>query len=91
MEEIKNTKSYYVGLAEDNRINLITVEKQSGEQFLFEFPLDFDVSQMIHYKIIDGELVYDEYVMPEPEPEPNTDEVTTDEIASAIMEGVNEV
>lgn len=76
MEEMKNTKSYYVGLAEDNRINLLTVNRQSDEQFLFEFPLDFNPSEIINYKIIDGELVYDEYVYPEmPEPEPTAEEM----------------
>lgn len=74
MEEI-TMKSYYVGLAEDNRINLLTVNQQSDEQFLFEFPLDFNPSEIINYKIIDGELVYDEYVTPEIVPEPTTDDV----------------
>ena len=75
MDEMINAKSYYIGLDEDNRINLLTVEKQSDEQFLFDFPLDFNPSEIINYKIIDGVLVYDEFVYPEVEPEPTTEDL----------------
>lgn len=56
------TKSYYVAIDANNRIYLLTAEKQSDEQFLFEFPEEFDEWEIINYKIIDGKLVYSEFI-----------------------------
>lgn len=64
MEELKNT--YYVLLNDEGRITLLTVGRQLEEQVPFEFPLDFNPSEIIDYKIVDGELVYDKYEPPVP-------------------------
>ena len=69
--------SWYVKLNQDNRITMVTSTQQEEEQFLFDFPMDFDISQHNNYKIIDGELVYDEMVYPAIEPPtPVEDRVT---------------
>ena len=67
-------KSYYISLDADNRINVLTVNQQSDEQFLFDFPEDFDEGDIINYKIVDGVLVRDEFVYPEIEPQPTLEE-----------------
>lgn len=96
---------YALNLSEDNRILSActplpnakdekgnpTVELVDGKyngMVVVESLPDGDVSD---YLYIDGEYVYDP--LPEPEePEPSTgDEVTTDDMAAAIMEGVNAV
>lgn len=68
-------------LNEENRIVMVTREKQDEEQFLFDFPSDFAFSDIINYKIVDGELVYDEMPIPEPEPQ-----LTQEEINKANIE-----
>ena len=68
---------YYVKLNDENRIALITLMQQDEDQFLFEFPEDFDMSKMIHYKIIDNELVYDEIVFPKIKPQESLEEQIT--------------
>lgn len=62
--EVKNTITMYVLLGGDNRITMVTVEQQNEEQFVFEFPADFAFSDIINYKIVDNELIRDEYVYP---------------------------
>ena len=62
-----NEKLYYILLSEDNRITMLTVEKQNEEQVAFEFPQDFNVSDIINYQIIDDELIYNPIPIPEPE------------------------
>lgn len=70
------TKLYYISTNEENRICLLTAEKQSEEQILFEFPEDFDICSILNYKIVNGVLVYDKLVFPEsPQIEPTTDEI----------------
>lgn len=55
----------------------------------------FPVGNVADYLYIDGEFVYDPLPKPEPEPEPEPGPtgktVTADEMAAAIMEGVNEI
>ena len=66
IEEIKEeTKSMYVLLNEDNRISMVTKDKQSEKQFEFVFPNDFDFSSIANWKIADGELIYDKLTIPE--------------------------
>jgi len=69
---------YYVQLDGDNRIKLVTAVKQNDEQFLFEFPESFDFTQMIHYKIVDNDLIYDEFVFPEIKPQESIEQQLTD-------------
>lgn len=68
---------YYVKLDENNRLAMITLVQQDEEQFLFDFPESFDMTQMIHYKIIDNELIYDE-IKPQ---EPLEDQITNLQLA----------
>lgn len=68
---------YYVKLDENNRLSMITLTQQDEEQFLFEFPDVFDITQMIHYKIIDNELVYDEMIFPEIKPQESLEDQIT--------------
>ena len=77
MEREDKIMKYYVKTDEDSRISLITLIQQDEEQFLFEFPEDFDIIQMIHYKIIDNELIYDEKVFPEIKPQESLEEQIT--------------
>lgn len=57
----------------------------NGMPVVETFPDDFP-----DYLYVDGKYVYDP--LPEPEPiEPTGEEVTTDDMAAAIMEGVNAV
>ena len=58
----------YVLLNEENRIIMVTAMKQDEAQFEFDFPSDFVFSDIINWKIVDGELVYDELVIEIPEP-----------------------
>ena len=86
---------YYVKLDENNRIMLLTLMKQDESQFSFEFPKDFDITQMIHYKIIDNELVYDEMIFPEIKPQETIEEQLTNmqlaicEIYEMMLGGIN--
>ena len=60
--------------------------KYNGMPVVEKLP-DGDVSD---YLYVDGEYIHDP--LPKPEPiEPAGEEVTTDDMAEAIMEGVNEV
>lgn len=92
MEEIK---SMYVLLNEDNRISMVTKDKQSEEQFEFVFPNDFDFSSIASWKIVNEELVYDKLPIPEHPHEPTAEEriaeleeqlLMTDEIAVELYE-----
>lgn len=58
----------FVLLNEENRIVMTTREKQNDEQFEFDFPSDFAFSDIINWKIVNGELIYDEIQIPELEP-----------------------
>lgn len=85
MEEILNefenlkipepTNSWWVKLDSDNRICMITSTQQEEEQFLFDFPQDFDIGSHNNYKIVDGELIYDEMVYPEIEVQPTEEQL----------------
>lgn len=76
IEEIKEeTKSMYVLLNEDNRICMVTKDKQREDQFEFDLPSDFDFSGIANWKIADGELIYDKLIIPEEPKAPTTDEV----------------
>lgn len=88
MEEMifETNNSYYVALNEENRITMVTSTKQNDDMFLFDFPLDFDITQHINYKIENGELVHDEFVYPEIEPvTPLEDRVTTLEEENSLL------
>jgi hypothetical protein len=75
IDEVKEEiKTMYVLLNEENRICMVTKDKQREEQFEFAFPSDFDFSGIANWKIVDGELVYDELIIPTPEPKPTPEE-----------------
>lgn len=89
---------YVLNLAEDNRV-LSVCDKLDGVDYS-EVPIvdkrPEDVypgcnTEDCYY--IDGEYIYDpEPKDPEPEPDPSSGEdLTADEMAAAIMEGVNEI
>lgn len=73
-EIIEPVNQYYVALNEENRITMVTSTKQNNDMFLFDFPVGFDISQHINYKIIDGELVFDEFIYPEIEVQPTLEQ-----------------
>ena len=73
-EVVEEIKSMYVLLNEDNRISMVTKDKQSEEQFEFVFPNDFDFSSIASWKIVNEELVYDELPIPEHPHEPTAEE-----------------
>lgn len=73
-ENKEEIKMMYVLLNEENRICMVTKEKQREEQFEFAFPSDFNFSGIANWKIADGELVYDELIVPTPESEPTPEE-----------------
>lgn len=77
---------YALNLAEDGRVLSVTKDKYGaeGQPRVTEFPQD-DVSQ---YRFIDGEFIYDPLPDP-PEPAPEPEYVTYEELAEAIREGVN--
>lgn len=68
MEEIK---TMYVLLNEENRICMVTKDKQNEKQFEFDFSSDFDFSGIANWKIVDGELIYDELIIPTSEQQPS--------------------
>ena len=68
-------KSYYVALDEENRITGVQSTKVNDNMFLFDFPVGFDVTQHINYKIVDGELVFDEFIYPEIEVQPTKEQL----------------
>lgn len=74
-EIMAQENSYYVCLDSENRINVVTVVQQSEEQFLFDFPTGFDFSDIINWKIVDGELVNEPIIIPESEPQPTQEEI----------------
>lgn len=79
---------YALNLAEDGRVLSVTLDKYGaeGQPRVTEFP-DDDVS---NYRYVDDEFIYDPLPdLPEPEPEPQGEYVTYDELAGAIREGVN--
>lgn len=90
---------YVLNLAKDNRILSVwgVIEGQDyGDMPMVEkrpedlVPADATEKEKDcnNYLYVDGEYIYD----PLPEPiEPTGDEVTTDDLAMAILEGVNEV
>lgn len=88
--------TYFIELNEDNRISLLTVERQNDEQFEFAFPADFEVSNMINYKIIEGELVLEPIEIPEPTDEPTDTEILeealcdVDEAHTARLDAIEE-
>jgi hypothetical protein len=73
-EVVEEIKSMYVLLNEENRICMVTKDKQSEEQFEFDFPSDFDFSGIANWKIVDGELIYDKLSIPEAPKEPTAEE-----------------
>lgn len=72
MEE--NKKVMYVLLNEENRICMATVNRQNEEQFEFAFPNDFPFTDIINWKIVNGELVYDKLIIPTPPHKPTAEE-----------------
>lgn len=74
-EIMTQANSYYVCLDSENRINVVTAVQQSEEQFLFEFPTGFDFSDIINWKIVDGKLVNEPIIIPEPELKPTQEEI----------------
>ena len=82
---------YALTIDTNNRILRATFEEFATEtDILVETLPDGDISD---YKYIDGEYVHDPLPKPpEPEPEPTpsgTGDVSYDELAAAIKEGVN--
>lgn len=84
-------------LNEENRIVMVTREKQNDKQFEFDFPSDFAFSDIINWKIVNCELVYNHIPIPEPEPVvpiedrvselEETTEITSDTLG-AVMETI---
>lgn len=74
---------WWVLTNEENRIIMLTAMKQEDDQFEMNFPKDFDISMHNNYKVVDGELVYDEVVLPEIKPQPTLQE-QIDELNVAI-------
>lgn len=70
----ENKRVMYVLLNEENRICMVTVDRQNEEQFEFAFSSDFRFSDIVNWKIIDGELIYDELIIPEPPKKPTAEE-----------------
>ena len=75
---------------EEDRIVMVTSEKQNDDQFEFELPENFDISTHNNYKVVDGELVYDEVILPEVKPQPSLQE-QVDELNATIDTLVTEV
>ena len=92
---------YVLNLAEDNRIlstwEIVEGQDYTGMPIVEKRPEDLvpanaskKEKDCTNYFYVDGEYIYDP--LPDPEPiEPTGDEVTTDDLANAILEGVNEV
>lgn len=70
-------------LNEENRIVMVTREKQNDEQFEFDFPSDFAFGDIINWKIVNGKLVNDEILIPI-EPKQQTIEERLAEMQEAI-------
>ncbi len=86
LETLEPIKQWYVKLNKENRICMVTGIKQEEEQFLFEFPDDFNISQHNNYKIINGELVFDEMVYEEIEPQPTEEQLRITELEQQLIE-----
>ena len=82
---IDNATKYYVKLNEENRIVKTTLMQEEDSQFLFEFPEGFDFSQIIHYKIINNELIREDFVFPEIEVSPSLEEQNRADIDYILM------
>ena len=83
---------YALNLDADNRILsaclILSIGNYDGMPIVNTLP-DGDISD---YKYINDEYVYDPLPKPEPpEPAPAGEDLTADEMATAIMEGVNAV
>ena len=81
---------------ETNRILSAWVEipgqDYTGLPIVEEKPDDSDGKWVSDYLYVDGAYIYDPVPRPEPpEPTPSSENLTTDEMATAIMEGVNAV
>ena len=81
---------YALNLSEDNRILSATFDQYgTPDQPRVE---KLPEGNLPDYIYVDGEYVYEPLPEPEPpEPEPTGEAITADEMATAIMEGVNEV
>lgn len=73
-----NTITMYVLLSEDNRICMVTTNRQNEEQFEFAFPSDFNFSDIINWKIVNDKLVYDELPKVEPIPQMSLEDRISD-------------
>ena len=90
-EIIEPVNQYYVALDSDNRITEVQSIKKNEDMFLFDFPIGFDISNHQNYKIVDGELVFDEFIYPEIEVQPTEEQkqiAELQEIVTATDEAV---
>lgn len=89
-EVITPQNQYYTLLDTDNRITMATAIQQNEEQFLFSYPTGFDFGAIHDYKIVDGELVHEPVIYPEPEPQPTkTEQLRADVDYIAAMTGID--
>ncbi len=79
-------QQYWVLLTEEKRICKISDKQENEYMFLFEFPDDFEFSQHNNYKIINGELVFDEMVYEEIEPQPTEEQLRITELEQQLIE-----
>ena len=83
----------YIKIDNTNRITAASYNFHCGDgEIEVVIPEDIQLENIHDYLYINGDYAYDPLPKPEPiEPEPAGEEVTTDDMAAAIMEGVNAV
>lgn len=87
--EVEPHNQYYTLLDTENRITMATAIQQNDEQFLFDYPTGFDFGAIHDYKIVDGELVHEPVIYPEPEPQPTgTEKLKADVDYIATITGI---
>lgn len=84
-EIIEPVNQFYVELNEENRITGVQSTKVNDNMFLFDFPVGFDISNHQNYKIIDGELVFDEFIYPEIEVQPTEEQLRITALEEALL------
>ena len=73
-EVITPQNQYYTLLDAEKRITMATSIQQEDKQFLFDYPTGFDFGTIHDYKIVDGKLIREPVIYPEPEPQPSLEE-----------------
>lgn len=79
---------YALNLAKDGRILSATYPRYAPNAVIVDILPDGDISD---YRYENGEYVYDPLPKPENPEIPTSNEVSVADMATAIMEGVNEV